>query len=277
MNEELIKEVRQLGLNSYESKVYLALIERDSLSVSEASKISGVPRARAYDILDGLVTSGLATLKPGRYKRYSAADPDSFGQKLLSRNESSFAKQKETIERVTLKLKRKFESSINNKDNRSDPLEYVEIIKDPYQIHRRFMQLVGEAREEILVFTKPPYTGPRDILEEQTEQQAEPLRQGISIRSVYELPKDEEEIEWWVNDLDTAAGHGEKTRVIEELPMKMAIFDEKIVMIPLEDPIPTATSFTAQIIEHRSLARGLKILFETLWRRSRDYHVLKDS
>ncbi len=276
MEKKLLEDIQRLGLNSYEAKVYLALLERDSLSVSEVSKISGVPGARAYDILDSLAADGLAVLKPGRYKRYSAADPDSFRERLVSQNEKHSAEMRKTIDSVTLTLKRKFESGVNNGEYRFNPLEYIEIIKNAYQIHKRFMELVGKANEEILIFTKPPYSGPKEKLEEQTEQQAEPLRQGISIRSIYELPKDEKEIEWWFKDIDAAARNGEKARVIEELPMKMAIFDEKIVMIPLEDPISTATSFTAQIVEHRSLAQGLKILFETLWARSRDYHVLED-
>jgi hypothetical protein len=215
-------------------------------------------------------------LKPGRYKRYSAADPDSFHERLLSQNEKRYSEQKKTIERATLTLKRKFESGANNRGLGFDPLEYVEIIKNPHQIHKRFMELVGKAGREILIFTKPPYSGPREKLEEQTEQQVELLRGGISIRSIYEIPGDEKELEWWFRDIDAAAGHGEEARVIEELPMKMAIFDEKIVLIPLEDPISTATSFTAQIVEHRALARGLKILFETLWAQARDYHILED-
>lgn len=276
MEKKLLEDIQRLGLNTYEAKVYLALLERDSLSVGEVSKISQVPRARAYDILDSLAADGLAVLKPGRYKRYSAADPDSFHERLLSQNEKRYSEQKKIIERATLTLKRKFESGTNNRGLSFDPLEYVEIIKNPYQIHKRFMELVGEAAREILIFTKPPYSGPRERLEEQTEQQVELLRQGMSIRSIYEIPTDEKELEWWFRDIDAAAGHGEEARVIEELPMKMAIFDEKIVMIPLEDPISVATSFTAQIVAHRALARGLKILFETLWAQARDYHALED-
>lgn len=276
MEKQLVDDIQRLGLNSYEAKVYLALLERDSLSVSEVSKISGVPGARAYDILDSLVAYGLASLKPGRYKRYAAVNPESFREKLTRRNDMQYAEQKKIIEKVSLTLGRKFEAGVNNRDYRSDPLEYIEIVKNPHHIHERFMELAGEAGEEILIFTKPPYSGPRESLEEQTKQQAELLRRPITIRSIYEIPEKKEEIEWWFKDIDTAAGHGEEARVIEELPVKMAIFDEKTVMIPLEDPISTGASFTAQIVEHRALAKALKILFETLWAQARDYHVLED-
>jgi hypothetical protein len=55
----------------------------------------------------------------------------------------------------------------------------------------------------------------------------------------------------------------------------MMIFDEKIVVFILEDPIHHKPSRTTQIIEHRSLARSLKILFETIWERADDLEMFK--
>lgn len=282
MNKNLIEEIKGLGLNSYEAKVYLALMERDSLSVSDVSKISRVPRARTYDILDTLVTQGLATLKPGQIKKYSAADPDSLRERLLARSETDYVDQKKTIERVTLILKRKFETTLASQARRANPLDYIEIIKEPHQIHKKFNELMDAAERETLVFTKPPYTGSRKALEEQTEKQAEPLRRGVIMRSIYEIPKANGELGWWDNDVgawyrdvERAAQQGETARVIDKLPMKMVVIDERIVMIPLEDPVATDTSFTAQVVKHSSMAAGLKILFETMWERAIDYREFK--
>ena len=58
--------------------------------------------------------------------------------------------------------------------------------------------------------------------------------------------------------------------------MKMAIFDEEVVMFALQDPVTKQVSLTTQIVEHRALAKSLKILFEALWERAQDYHVLRD-
>jgi len=136
--------------------------------------------------------------------------------------------------------------------------------------------LCQEAKEEILVFTKPPFAGPRKRLEEQFEQQVEPLQQGIRIRDIYEMPKDKEEIEWWFKAIDTAVKHGEEARVTKELPMKMAIWDSRIVLFALADPVSKQISLTSQIVEHPALAKTLKVTFETLWAQAKDYHVLKD-
>lgn len=276
MSDELITELKTLGLNSYEAKVYLALLERDSLSVSEISRLSLVPRARTYDILDTLLAGGLAILKPGRLKKYSAADPDSFGEKLTIQNEKRYGHLKKRIDNVTLTLKGKFKSSVTGKGGNSDPLDYIEIIKDPFQMHRRFLELFKAAKNEILGFSKRPYSIPDDKVPEQEEGQVKSLQQGVSVRAIYETPLEKEDIEWRLRLIGEQVERGEKARVISHLPMKMAIFDEKIVMLPLKDPVSIGTSFTAQIIEHTDLAKSLKMLFEHVWEQAEDYHVLKD-
>lgn len=276
MKEKLIEDIQRLGLNSYEAKVYIALLERNSLTVSEVSKLSQVPRARTYDILEKLVADGLASLKPGKYKKYSSADFDTFKRKLIQKNETQFAEKKKNIERVTLTLQAQFESALNERNSKDDPLEYIEVIKNPYQVHKKFMQLCGESKKEILIFVKPPYSGTRKQIEQQLEQRAEILKRGVVIKGVYDLPEDEEARRLRFQTMALITQHGEQARIIKELPMKMAVFDERIVIIALEDPISGEPSLTTLIIEHRSLAKSLKILFNYIMGQAEDYHVFMD-
>ena len=157
-----------------------------------------------------------------------------------------------------------------------NPLEYIEIIKDPFQAHKRVMQLFEEAEKEILFFTKPPYTGPRDKLQEQIEQEAQIMKKlsRPNWKSIYELPQDEEEKKWMFELIDLAVKAGEKARVIDELPMKMIIFDSRIVVYALEEQISKQVSLTTQVIGHRALAKSLKIIFEALWEKAKAYEPL---
>lgn len=277
MGKEAVEEVQKLGLNSYEAKIYLALLERDTLSVSEIAQISRVPRVRTYDILESLVSRGLASLRPGKYMRYRAVDFDTLKNRFINQIDKRYSEEKSNIEKVTLNLKKQLEPTLLKRNNlENNPLDYIEIIKDPYQMHSKFIELVSKAESEILIFTKPPYAGPKKILDEQTKSQAEPLRRGIKIESIYEIPESDEELTWWYDDIAVAAGHGEESRVIANLPMKMAVFDERIVMLPLKDPVSSDTSFTTQVVSHASLAKGLRILFNTLWDKAEDYRILEE-
>lgn len=278
MKFDPIDEIKKLGLNEYEARVYLALMERETLGVSEISKLSKVPRVRTYDILDKLVGRGLASLKPGKYMKYSAVDFDSLGDKLINEVEKRYNDERETIQKVTLTLKRNFEEARQKQQVNTDgSVEYIEIIKDAYQIHRKFMELVVNARHEILNFVKPPYSIPaKQTLKERNSKEADMINRGVLVRVMYEIPTDPEEAEWRFHDIEASMRDGEQARVIKELPLKMAVFDEEIVMLPLLDPIAATTSFTAQLVQHSSLAKALKILFETLWDQGEDHHVLLD-
>lgn len=311
MNKPLIlKKFKEFGLSLYEAKSYLSLLERDTLTVSEISKIAGIPRANAYEALEKLMSKGMCTSRAGHIKKYSASDPfllqDKFlmkaNQKMEIELESLNKKEKEILEKLKaakeidlLNLSKKergiLEKNKAAKENigniikeirpqykrsrtNKDPLEYIEIIKDGYQIHKKYIQLIDESKEELLVFSKPPYSGPRERLEEQLKKQ--PREHGIVMKTIYEIPKDKEEREWLFKWAAITVKHGEGVRAIKELPMKMAIFDSRIVMFVLEDPISGETFLTTQVVKHRALAKTLKIIFETLWEKAQDYHILKD-
>jgi sugar-specific transcriptional regulator TrmB len=286
----LIQTFKDLGFNSHEAKCYLALLERETLTVGEVSKLAGIPRTNAYDSLEKLMSKGMCIERPGETKRYSASDPAVLRERFLMERGKATGMELENLrtkEREILENAKAHKERVDNVVNelspryekgalRSDPLEYIEIIKDPYQFHKRFMQLADEAKEEMLAFTKPPYTGPKHRLTEQTEQQAQLLRKGLKIRVIYEIPQDKEEFEWWFQDIDANVKYGEEARVIKELPMKMVIFDSRIVLFALEDPISKQPSLTAQVIEHAALAKSLKITFESFWERAEGYHILRD-
>lgn len=277
MNENLIEDIKELGLNSYEAKIYLALIERDSLTVSEVSKLSKVPRARAYDILDTMVTRGLATLRPGEIKKYSAADPDSLRERLLLQSGNHYANQQRTIERVALTLKKKFKLALDNKVARENPLDYIEIIRDSFQIHKRYLELASKAKFEILGFDKLPYTVDKESMNEQAVYLREIVKAGkVRFKSIHEIPQDMDQLRSKIEKLRRDEAEGDENRVIAELPLKMVIFDEKIVMFLLKDHISVGETFTSQVIEHPALAQSLKITFNTLWEKAEDYHVLED-
>jgi len=290
----ILKRFKEVGLTSYEARSYLSLLERDTLTVAEVSKIAEIPRANAYEALEKLMAKGMCIAKPGETKRYSASDPASledrfFGQldqatKMEIQNlktdvetkEKQILEKAEGVKRNVAQMMKELRPQFEESRLETNPMDYIEIIKDPYQIHKRFMHLVGEAKEEILVFTKPPYTGPREKLEEQVHLETEIFKRRVRARSIYEISTDADEKGWQFQMIDRAVRAGEEARILHKLPMKMVVFDSRIVIYALEDPVSKQPSLTSQIVEHRALAESLKILFETLWERAEDYHILQE-
>lgn len=331
----ILRRFRELGLSSYEAKSYLSLLERDTLTVSEVSRLAGIPRPNAYDALEKLMTKGLCISKPGDVKKYSASDPVFLQEKFLVAMKASTEfeldnlrkKEREILERskqateaelenlrkkereilekskaaaeTELENLRKKEKEIRERKKAAEenvstvveelkplyertrqefnPLEYIQVIKDPYQVHKRYIELVRDTKEEYLAIVKAPFTGPPEKLREQIDLAAEALQRGVRFRSVYEPPGDPDQQRWLTEFIERLAEHGAEARILKSLPMKTAIFDSRIVLFALADPVSKELSLTSQVTEHPALAQSLKILFEHLWAQAQDYHKWKDS
>jgi len=61
---------------------------------------------------------------------------------------------------------------------------------------------------------------------------------------------------------------GEDLRLIEKLPIKLAVIDEKIAMLVLNDHVSMKSSITTMIVNHPSFALAQKEVFESFWKKS---------
>ena len=52
--DELVEKLKELGFNSYEARVYIALLKKYPATGYEISKLADIPQARAYDTLKAL-------------------------------------------------------------------------------------------------------------------------------------------------------------------------------------------------------------------------------
>ena len=267
-----LKTLNDFGLNTYEAKSYLSLLVKNHLTAGEVAKLSGIPRARIYETLDNLMQKGLCRAIPGKVKTYGAVDPiilkDKFNlkfleaQKDLDNKRKALSSTKKETENIIDQLIPLYEKSQTNKD----PLDYIDVVKDPIQVHYRACELAANAEKEILVFTKPPFSAPRgEILGQQNTVESQSLKKGVVNRSIYEIPTNPDERKLVLDEIKWAITSGEQAKIVDDLPLKMAIFDEKIVIYFLEDPVLQQLSLTCMIIQHHSLARALKITFESLW------------
>jgi len=75
MDEATTRALRNLGLSSYEARVYITLVRSGALTASEVSSQSRIPFSRVYDVLAALERGGWITIEQGRPKRYVPKSP----------------------------------------------------------------------------------------------------------------------------------------------------------------------------------------------------------
>jgi HTH-type transcriptional regulator, sugar sensing transcriptional regulator len=250
------EQLAELGLTTYEAKAYLALLRRETSAAADVARLAGIPRQRIYDVLATLVQKGLASQRPGPPTKYGAVSPAFAIERLLINRREEL----DRIERSSREMIDALEPAYAAGRKERDPLDYIEVLRDRAAINERFGELQAGIREEILVFTKPPYATPA-----QENVEGFDVSRQHRARSVYEFSA--------LDDPAFAAGvrrfveAGEEARFVEELPLKLVIIDEAIVMFGLEDPVAGSSGLTLAVFEHHALARLLKIAFDTVWAR----------
>ncbi len=250
-----VEKLTKLGFTLREARVYISLLNKSSFTATEIAKTSNIPRQKIYEILDNIIKKGICIEKIGKVKRYKAVEPEIVFQSIIGQYQEN--------EKIALELSNNLSSLYDKNRDRIDPLEYIEIIKNKKQIREKYISYIESTNKELLAFSKAPYTAPYI---KDSDKEIEALKRGVKFKGIYEYKdvlKQElvDVISLWVSE-------GEESRVIEELPMKMIIFDERITMFALNDPISLKPSITTMIINHPSFAKALKYVFESIWEKS---------
>ena len=79
----LVEYLMKTGLTRHESELYIALCREGELTGYEAAKITGIPRANAYQALSGLVDKGGAYTIEGSVQHYIAVPVNEYCENVI--------------------------------------------------------------------------------------------------------------------------------------------------------------------------------------------------
>lgn len=253
MNDTNLAELVELGLSPTEAQVYLTLVQSAALSASAIATATGLSRTSVYQILCGLTDRGLIESGTGYGSRFAAVAPERALPALIAAEQETLAYRKGVAGRLSERLTALAEPIETIHE------EVIQVIRNPRAVAERFEKLQLEAERQTDCFTKPPFFN-------RTRNQGErALRHGVRVRSLYERAALEDPA---VKPfLATWVAAGEEARVYDgELPHKLAIFDSKIVLMPLILPGEQTKTI---LIRHPQLAQTLGLAFEFLWQQSK--------
>lgn len=272
-SEEYQKLMQKLGVSETEAKIYRALLERRELSALEIHELTKVPRTKVYEVTQKMTLRGLCMEKlMGRKKKYQAVEPKHALNNLIKPLEDQLNEQKDIANMLTRIVDPIYDRGMKKVED----LEYIEIIHDRPSIHERYVSLVRNTKRELVGFVKPPFAHKpkKTKLYEQENAEFDILQKGAIIRVLYELP-DQTEIAERLEHIRTCAKKGERSRVIEHLPIKMYIFDQRYVLMALDNSKDAASLLTMVVVDHPGLAQTGTLLFNHLWEKAHDWTYLE--
>src|SRR3989344_945548 len=194
VQKDFLNKLKDFGLNSYESKLWVALLSRGVSTAGELSDISNVPRSRAYDVLESLEKKGFIIVKVGKPIKYLAVPPAEVIERVKKKV------QQEAEERHTM-LSQLKDSEVLGELNvlhtegikLVDPTDKSGAFRGREKVHEHLLTMVKNAKKSITILTS------KDGLDRKYELLANPLKKavkaGIDVRIVAPLSASKETIE----------------------------------------------------------------------------------
>jgi len=182
IKQELINRIKDyFDLNIYETKVWLALLGKGVASAGEIAEISGVPRSRTYDVLEGLEKKGFAIIKLGKPVKYLGVKPHMIIEKLKNNARSDAEEKILTLSNVRnteefVKLEELYKGGIN-------PVKREDLsaaIKGRSNISNYLREILQNASKEVIICTNAEDIGLKLKLFQQTIETLN--KNGIKVR-----------------------------------------------------------------------------------------------
>ncbi|MBT3405829.1 TrmB family transcriptional regulator [Candidatus Woesearchaeota archaeon] len=257
VQKNFLSKLKDFGLNTYESKLWTALLSRGISTAGELSDIANVPRSRSYDVLESLEKKGFIVVKIGKPIKYIAVPPEEVLERVKKKISSDAEKQNQVLD--TLK-----DSEILTELNLLhtqgidliDPSDLSGAIKGRNNIYNHLDLGVKKAEESITIMTTAEgLTRKTDALKSSLKKAAD---KGVKIK----IATSGKGAEGAVKDLKGIA----EVRDSKDIKSRFCIVDGKeVTFMILNDDKVHPTYDVGVWLNTPFFAQSLQALFDSNW------------
>ncbi|WBB52346.1 helix-turn-helix domain-containing protein [Verrucosispora sp. WMMD573] len=242
-----------IGLTSAEEELYRCLVQLTRARVEQLAERLHRPRTDVLAHLDALRAKGLVQPvgpEPDAPLRPLAPDVP-LGGVLLRQQEAL-----ETARASVTQLAEEYRTAMR----RHDAEHLVEVITGARVLRERLRDLQNAARVEVLWFCR---ANPLAMPGQDNVEEFHALARGVRYRAIYEREMLLEP--GALQDVEQGVRAGEQARVLDRLPVRLAIVDARTAVCPLV-PDRSSGEPSAAVIGRSQLLDALLSLFESHWR-----------
>ncbi|MEU1689264.1 helix-turn-helix domain-containing protein [Micromonospora sp. NPDC005707] len=241
-----------IGLTPDEERLYRCLVQLTTARAGELAERLGRPHADILAQLDALRGKGLvlpAGPEPDAPLRPLAPDVP-LGEALLRRQEAL-----ESARAAVTQLTEEYRAGMR----RHDAEHLVEVVTGARALRERLRDLQNGARSEVLWFCR---ANPLAMAGQENVEEFDALARGVRYRAIYERGMLLEP--GALADVEQGVRAGEQARVLDRLPVRLAIVDGRTAVCPLV-PERDSGEPSAAVIGRSQLLDALLALFESHW------------
>lgn len=259
VQKDFLNKLKDFGLNSYESKLWIALLSRGVSTAGELSDISNVPRSRAYDVLESLEKKGFIIVKVGKPIKYLAVPP----AEVVERVKQKVVEEADERHKVLSQLK---DSEILEELNTLhtdgiklvDPTDRSGAFRGREKAYDHLAFLVKNAKKNVIIMTsKEGLSRKYEVLASHLKKAA---GKGVEVKvSVGEGAN---------KDVLTEMAKFADVKSNKSIPARFCIVDNKDMLVFLTDDKKTHKSYDCAVwVEAPDFVNYFTGLFEREWKR----------
>ncbi|WP_410792110.1 transcriptional regulator TrmB [Kribbella sp. C-35] len=240
--------LESVGVEPSDEDAYRALLSAPGCGVRELAERLGRDEQEVVATIGRLEKLGLLTSTSDDPVRLLPTRPDVAVDALV-------AVRRAELDRVRAEARVLLSELSTQEQYRPENL--VEVIVGQEAIAARFAQLLNGTSHQLLVLDRPPYAA-QSAESDSTVRGL--LGDGVVVHGIYS--PDSLDIPGGVDEAYSAADAGETSRVHPQVPMKLAVFDGKIALLPLSvDQLVDS----ALVVHPCALLDALIEMFWLLW------------
>jgi HTH-type transcriptional regulator, sugar sensing transcriptional regulator len=154
VQESFLKKIKDFGLNSYEAKIWTALLSRGVSTAGELSDIAAVPRSRSYDILESLEKKGFIVMKIGKPIKYMAIPPTEVVDRVKKRVSAQAEEQSKILDELKGSEVLGELSLLHSQGvEMFNPADMTGVIKGRSQVYNHLSSMIKNAKKSVVLVT----------------------------------------------------------------------------------------------------------------------------
>jgi HTH-type transcriptional regulator, sugar sensing transcriptional regulator len=258
VEKKFVSKLKDFGLNSYEAKIWVALLSRGVSSAGELSDISNVPRSRTYDVLESLEKKGFIVMKIGKPIKYIAVSPSEVVERVKKNIMDEAEKQAELVEDikkdvVLQELNTLFTQGVEI----VEPSDFSGALRDRTNVYSNLNMMIKSAEHSIVLMTSAKGLARKaDVLKKTLEKAKE---RGVSIRIAAPITKDSKKAAELLSNFASI-------KHVDNIKARFCIVDGKQVTFSLMDDEKVNPSYDGGVwINTEFFANALQKMFDHVW------------
>ena len=271
----MIERLKKLGLTSYESQAYIALIKLGDAEADEIAQNAKIPMGRIYNVLSGLEEAHLVRAQDTRPRRYACVDPAIALTRLSTAKQEELRQASQEIQALAGDLTNELSGVVSRKTEKS--FWTVAIGKKSHELIR---EIISGSRKELLFFMASKMTSERIRKELLKEDYVEimtalydAIKLGVEVKVILNNDVDFNKLEDSpiVKKMMIHIGKEFNCRLATIPATPFDIIDGENVLLQMLNPLNPDELFAVVNIRDAKLAEELRNKFFTIWDKAEVY------